>query len=144
MINEVNHKEPRLIKPSQEIDKYPIWASSVGMHSTYKKWRATDLEILGPGILLYLKMLKYWGVLFLLFFLISIPSISIYQQGTHYSEHPVSTSRMFASTTMGNLGVWRNIEVAYLDLSESKDSYTFPIACPSDKNIGDLIKFGLA
>ena len=64
MINEVNHKEPRTIKPSQEIDKFPIWESRVGMHTTYKKWRASDLEILGPGILMYLKMLKYWGFCF--------------------------------------------------------------------------------
>lgn len=78
MVNEVNHTEPRTIKPSQEVDKFPIFGSGVGMHTTYKKWRRSDLEILGPGILLYLKMLKYWGCCFMLLFLISIPSILIY------------------------------------------------------------------
>ena len=104
MINEVNHKEPRTIKPSQEVGKFPIWGSSVGMHTTYKKYRRSNLEILGPGILLYLKMLKYWGVCFLIMFLISIPSILIYYYGTHYDSYPVFLPRLFAQSTRGNLG----------------------------------------
>ena len=89
-------------------------------------------------------MLKYWGGLFLLFFFISIPSIDIYSQGLHYSEHPVGIPRTFAKTTMGNLGISRQVEPSFLDLSQVSDTYTFPISCPNEKTIGDLLKFGLA
>ena len=90
MINEVNHREPRGIRQSQEVGDFPLWSSRVGSHSTSKKWRKTDLDILGPGIILYLKMLKYFGLCFFLFFLISIPSMWIYHRGHQYDDHPVA------------------------------------------------------
>lgn len=104
MVNEVNHREPRVIKPSQEVGMFPIWGSSVGTHTTFKQWRRSDLEILGPGILSYLKMLKYWGCCFLLFAIISLPSLIVYFGGHHYENHPVMIQKFFALSTIGNLG----------------------------------------
>lgn len=89
MVNEINHREPRCIKPSSEIDVFPLCSSRVGMHSTKQPWRKSNLEILGPGTLLYLKMLKYFGCCFLLFFVLSVPSMWIYSRGEEYSSHTV-------------------------------------------------------
>ena len=120
MINEVNHKEPRLIKPSQEVGLFSICGANVGMHTTFKKWRRSDLEILGPGILLYMKMLKYWGCCFLIFFLLSIPSLIVYSSGDYYNDHPVLIQRLFGQSTVGNLGTEKEVVVRFHDIEEEK------------------------
>lgn len=81
MINEINHLEPRAFTNTGLIQQYPLGKSRTGWHSTDKRWRRSDLEQLGIGVNLYFKMLKYFSLLFLLFFVLSIPSMVIYGSG---------------------------------------------------------------
>lgn len=89
MVNEVNHREPRGLTESGVIEKYSLCGSSTGWHSTSKSWRGTDMENLGVGVILYFKMLKYFSLCFLLFSILSVPSMMIYMSGHEYSSHNV-------------------------------------------------------
>lgn len=81
MVNEINHLEPRAYTSTGFIEQHPVWKTETGWHSTNKGWRRTQLEQLGIGVGLYFKMLKYFSVLFLVFFILSIPSMLIYGSG---------------------------------------------------------------
>ena len=65
-------------------------------------------------------------------------------QGSHFNEYPVYMPKIFAITTMGNLGLSNEFHVAYIDMKESADDQLMNITCPNNKYIGDLMKFGLA
>ena len=52
-------------------------------------------------------MLKYFGFLFALFFLISIPTLMIFKSGT--VAHEVALTRWIASYSLGNLGESKEI-----------------------------------
>jgi hypothetical protein len=78
MVNEINHREPRTMTRAGAIEPFPIFSSSLGFHSGIESFRKTDCEVLGEGIILYFKMVKYFALLFLVLFLINIPSLLIY------------------------------------------------------------------
>jgi len=78
MINEINHREPRGISEAGIVAPIPVLKSKSGWHSEDKARRKSNLEVLGPGVNLYLKMLKYFACLFFVFALMSIPSYMIY------------------------------------------------------------------
>lgn len=80
MKNEVNHREPRIVTDAGTIEPFPVCSTSIGWHSSSPEWRKVDdaIELLGPGTILYLRMLKYFACWFLLFFLISLPSVILY------------------------------------------------------------------
>jgi hypothetical protein len=80
MVNEVNHREMRAYSTAGQIEPVPIFSSMTGWHSESKNWRKSNLEQLGPGISLYMKMLKFFAVLFFFFILLSVPSFMIYLQ----------------------------------------------------------------
>jgi hypothetical protein len=87
MMNEINQREARIKdKITGRLKPIPICGSSVGWHSSSRSWRHGDLGLLGPGINLYFKMLKYFSCWFFLFFLISIPSIIIYISGGAFAK----------------------------------------------------------
>jgi hypothetical protein len=87
MINEINQREARIIdKTTGKPRAISICASSVGWHSSKRSTRQGDLGLLGPGINLYFKMLKYFSCVFFVFFLISIPSLAIYWSGGAFSQ----------------------------------------------------------
>lgn len=75
MINEINHKEPRGFDKIGNIVPMPVFWSRTGCHCGKKSWRRGDLDQLGIGINLYFRMLKYLGFFFLIFALVSIPSM---------------------------------------------------------------------
>lgn len=89
MQNEINHREPRGFSLAGTIEPHPLFSSKTGCHCGSRKWRQSELEQLGPGISLYFKMLKYFGLIFSLFFLLSLPSILVYSAGTAYQDEPV-------------------------------------------------------
>lgn len=78
MVNEINHREPRIMTRAGAIEPFPIFSTSFGFHSGIESLRKTDCEVLGEGIVLYFKMVKYFALLFLVLFLINIPSLLIY------------------------------------------------------------------
>lgn len=60
MMNEMLHREARYVDEKGENKLYDVYGSKVGRHSSDPKARESELDELGPGILLYLKMLKYF------------------------------------------------------------------------------------
>jgi hypothetical protein len=86
MMNEINQREARVTdKITGKPRPIPICGSSVGWHSSSRSTRQGDLGLLGPGINLYFKMLKYFSCTFFIFFLISLPSIFIFWSGGAFS-----------------------------------------------------------
>jgi hypothetical protein len=73
LINEINHKTPRKFNQSGIVEPLGVFGASTGMHSNFRALRRSDIEMLGTGINLYMKLLKYLGLLFLLITLISVP-----------------------------------------------------------------------
>jgi hypothetical protein len=53
-------------------------------------------------------MLKYFGTFFLIFSLISIPSLMIYISGNNYTSEIVPIQKYLALTTLGNMGLNSN------------------------------------
>ena len=78
MMNEMLRCEARYIDEYGKNVLYSIWDSKMGMHSTNKADRKSDLEQLGPGIILYFKMLKYFHWIFFLLTLISVTSLILF------------------------------------------------------------------
>lgn len=78
MINELNHREPRQYSLTHQVEPIPICGSTTGCHCSLKRCRKSTVKQLGPGINLYLKMLKFFASLFLVFALMSIPTYLIY------------------------------------------------------------------
>jgi hypothetical protein len=60
MMNEMLQREARYIDPAGRNVLYSICGSKTGRHSSDRKHRVSELEDLGPGIVLYFKMLKYF------------------------------------------------------------------------------------
>jgi len=58
-MNEMLHREARYVEQGEN-KLYSVWGSKVGRHSSDPEARESELDQLGPGIQLYLKMLKYF------------------------------------------------------------------------------------
>ena len=56
----------------------------MGRHSTNKENRKSDLDQLGPGVILYFKMLKYFHWVFAVLTLISVPALVMFQMGNGF------------------------------------------------------------
>ena len=93
MVNEINHREPRVFSAAGVVEPLPLVFSTAGMHSSQAERRESDLEQLGPAINLYLKMLKYLGFLFCFFLLLSLPSLIIFKAGGIFDSHEVALAR---------------------------------------------------
>jgi hypothetical protein len=104
MKNEINHREPRAITEAGTIEPHDLCSTSFGWHSTSSSWRAVDntIEILGPGVILYLRMLKYFACWFFVFFLISLPSFILFWQGSGLEGY-TGAHYWFARGSLGNL-----------------------------------------
>mmetsp|Transcript_27946 Transcript_27946/g.42242 ORF Transcript_27946/g.42242 Transcript_27946/m.42242 type:complete len:487 (+) Transcript_27946:260-1720(+) len=147
MINEVNHREPREIDSSGTISQLQVCGSSTGCMTTKKDWRKGDTEQLGLGINLYLKTLKYFSCLFFFFFLLSLPSLFIYNMGgTAYDDHRIGVQRLIASTTTGNLGSPSEIVASAAVVPNTRNMAAYvPIDCKDKfKTMSDIVHFGLA
>ena len=102
MINEINHREAREKDQDGKLQPIPVCWSRVGRHSSKRSVRAGSLEQLGPGLNLYLKMLKYFGKCFLLFFLISFPTHMIFKSGFAFSQED-GIDKLLGEYSLGNL-----------------------------------------
>jgi hypothetical protein len=119
MLNEINQREARI--PDKVTGKpipIPICGSSVGWHSSKRAWRQGDLGLLGPGINLYFKMLKYFSCWFFLFFLISLPSIAIFWKGGAFKNEETFLAKFIGSTTLGNLNSYENHKCSFASLEK--------------------------
>ena len=80
MINHLNHLEPRQVNKAMVVQPISICAKA-GSHSTNEKSRSSELEELGEGIVLYLKLLKYLQCTFFILFLITVPTMIVFYSG---------------------------------------------------------------
>lgn len=102
MINEINHREAREKDPEGKLQPIAVCGSRVGRHSNKRSVRAGSLEQLGPGVNLYLKMLKYFAKCFFLFFLISFPTHLIFKSGFAFSQEN-GIDKLLGEYSLGNL-----------------------------------------
>jgi hypothetical protein len=99
MINEINHREPRGINEAGIVAPISVLKSKSGWHSESKARRKSNLEVLGPGVNLYLKMVKYLGCLFFLFAILSIPCYMLYFNSLKNQQLELSESYLSYSET---------------------------------------------
>jgi hypothetical protein len=145
MTNEVNHRQLRGFAATGVVEPLKICGSGTGCHSVSKRWRRSDLDPLGPGPSLYMKMLKYLGFLFALFTLLSIPSFMIFGSGTQYDDHNVAVQKFLASTSLGNLDSGKELVPSSATAAKSRNLAGFmKIKCSEGKKIEELHQFGLA
>jgi len=78
MVNEINHRELRSFSEENLIRQVPLCGSSTGRHSYHPENRLSDLQGLGIGVNLYLKLLKYLQCMFFIFALLSIPALLLF------------------------------------------------------------------
>mmetsp|Transcript_42256 Transcript_42256/g.64779 ORF Transcript_42256/g.64779 Transcript_42256/m.64779 type:complete len:244 (-) Transcript_42256:3056-3787(-) len=145
MINEVNHREPRGFTEAGVVAPLPWFGTSSGNHSTNEDWRKSELEQLGPAISLYLKMLKYFGCLFSLFAILSVPSLMIFASGEAYSSETLEISKFVAGYSLGNLGVGKEIVAHASEVTNSSLIAEVELSCSGEGAlISDFVHFGLA
>jgi len=105
MLNEVNLRQPRTHDASGEIRPIPVCGSSAGCHTCCRSLRKSDLNELGPGVVLYFKMLQLFQWLFFVFFILSIPLLCTYYSGSSLVDERRGGFRNKVSETMlGNMG----------------------------------------
>ena len=124
---------------ADKAEKLALCSSRVGTHSMEKEYRRTDLEMLGPEILIYLRMLKYFGCCFILFFILSLPSIAIYPQGQEFDEYPVFIQKLFGWSTLGNLGNSRDISIGTLSVQNISMEQKIDLKCRKNQKLIDLV-----
>ena len=145
MKNELDKREPRMRSGDGKLVPVSICGSGFGCHCGYKRWRRTDLAQLGAGINLYFKMLKYFGCLFFLFFILSIPSVLIYTSGNAYNDHYIQLQKFFGSFTVGNLNQDKEMTLfTFIARPSWKTQGSIEVECPEETLIEDVVQFGLA
>ena len=146
MINEVNHRNPRKISTSSEVVPHPIFGTEIGSHSVDPKKRRSDVEQLGPATNLYFKMLKFFGVMFFVFHLISLPSMYLYWTGNAYEGHPLALQRLLSILSLGSLNTATELITAYANITDQSNLAfsKIELKCSSHRNMFHLHQFGLS
>jgi hypothetical protein len=115
MMNEINFREARM--KNKEGEPVPISiCARTGCHCSKRKYRTSDLDELGPGVNLYFKMLKYFSCCFLLFCIISVPSILIFMNGGAYENEDMKTAGLIMRTSLGNMDEFISNTCAFTDI----------------------------
>ena len=78
MVNEINHREIRSYNDEGFVSPVSILSSSTGRHSKLAEKRSSDLQGLGMGVNLYLKLMKYLQFMFLILSIFSVPALMIF------------------------------------------------------------------
>ena len=145
MVNEVNHRELRAFNKAGVVDQLGITSSSTGCHSVSKRFRRSDFDNLGPGPVLYFKMLKYLGALFAMFTIITIPCLMIYGSGVAYEDHDIFIQKWLAGASLGNLDSGKEIVSSTAVAIPTRNLAGFlRVECQNDYKISNLMHFGLA
>jgi hypothetical protein len=121
--------------------------TSFGSFSGNKKKRKGDADVLGLGINLYMRTLKFFALLFGLFTLLTIPNMLIFiNGGNQYQNHPVAIQSFFARSTLGNLGSPSEISTVGIEVTPSQNLAAFvTLGCQDERKVmTDLLDFGLA
>lgn len=92
-----------------------------------------------------MKMLKYLGLLFAVFSLISIPTFMIYGSGSRFDSHSVLIQKILATTSLGNLNHGSELVPSIANAAKSRNLAGFmKIKCSKGFKISELYSFGLA
>ncbi|CDW82912.1 UNKNOWN [Stylonychia lemnae] len=98
----INKRHPRRkLKNGQRV---PLkWCGSkTGWHCCGCKH--SDLGEMGVGVTVYFKMLKFLMILFLWFFLLSLPSFLFYYSGNQISTEKLTLKHIITAFSLGNIG----------------------------------------
>jgi hypothetical protein len=149
MMNEMLQREARYIDPNGHNVLYSICGSKIGRHSSVRRNRLSELDDLGPGVVLYFKMLKYFQCCFFMFTLISLPTVLLCISGSAYVNYDVKTAKYLAASSLGSLNENQNIDCSYLELDQSRiKSMKLECSHSGDNGNGfaltELLEFGIA
>ena len=100
---QADKQHPRLISENKELILFPICETKIGCMGCCKTYEKSDLEVTGLGVLVYMKILKSFAIIF---FLISIfNGFLIWVYSASHSEASIITYRdLLFKTTIGNIG----------------------------------------
>jgi hypothetical protein len=96
---------------------------------------------------LYFKMLKYFSGCFLMFCIISVPSMLIFTSGGGYENENMKTAGLIMRTSLGNMGEFITNTCAYTDIGgDYPAATTVNFKCDEGKDyqIKEFKQFGLA
>lgn len=100
---EADKKHPRLFTKNKELIYFPICETKTGCVGCCKKYEESDLNVTGLGIIMYLKILKTLGILFLIICLFNVVLYWVY--ASSHDESPIATYMdLLFKTTIGNIG----------------------------------------
>mmetsp|Transcript_1146 Transcript_1146/g.2100 ORF Transcript_1146/g.2100 Transcript_1146/m.2100 type:complete len:700 (+) Transcript_1146:1456-3555(+) len=111
----------------------------------FKLMRNSDIDMLGPGICLYMKLLKYYAVVFVILTGLSLPAILIFFSGSGFKAESLEFNAIFASTSMGNLAQFKDLVFTEALLTqESNMTAVFDFKCRLEEQaITGLAHFGM-
>ena len=108
MLEKINKTHPREKVQNDESNKveyrkHSICKTSVGFHDCCSRNnRKSEFDQYGVGTVLYFQFLKYMGFLFMLMFVLSIPSMLFFIYGTELTDS--SLTKVVTAASLGNLG----------------------------------------
>ena len=104
MKNEVTQREPRLVTKDGKIEKYSVFLTKMGWHSTSSQWRASEIDdSMGEATSLYFKFLKYYILIFFICSLFSGVAIAVYATQMEFDMANFSLEKMITLVSPGNL-----------------------------------------
>jgi len=136
MINEINQRGARYKDEDGKMKEFGLCSSGPGTHSSKRSWRTGNLDVLGPGIILYLKMLKYFACWFFVFTILSLPIVIIFGSGSAFKDQR-AIAALVGRSSLGNLGIYENYECAYNNiegLTGADKTMTIKFACTGDSH----------
>lgn len=104
MKNEIDQREARITDKNGKLTAIPVCGAGPGWHSSSRKIRSGKMDNFGPGINLYLKMLKYLACWFFIFTILSLPILVIYGSGSAFSDQN-AVAALVGRSSLGNLGI---------------------------------------
>lgn len=127
------------------MSSYPVFGTSTGWHSIFKKVRKSQIEDLGEGTNLYFKFLKYFMFLFICCGIISIPQILINNRGVEYSDVTNFVKSYFGAASIGNIGPYQEVNCKSSLIPPSMNDATYiPLTCSKGKSLRAILHIGLA
>ena len=145
MINEVNHREPRIKGNDLKFTEYPLCGTEMGVHSTVKEERKSAIDDLGEGTVLYFKFLKYWAYIFFVCTLFSGPALAVFLYGMQYDEIKEPFYAYVARSFLGNMGSYMDMSCTNANLPPTKNRATYiGFRCGDGRKLKSLQHFGLA
>jgi hypothetical protein len=139
MKNEIDLREPRTIDYDGRRSGFPIFGTDTGWHSTDKRKRHSDIEILGEGTNLYFKFLKYFMVLFFFCLIFALPLLGLFLSGGKFNGVDNILQQYLGMYSLGNLGLSMDMTCASTSLPDTYNQAAYiSFKCPKGMKISNL------